>query len=77
MFETDEYFDDTDFLLFNERRDDRDDTEAHDLPVDFLDVEVRWEDDDLCDRTEDCDVFLSIRSKPPPLLDEVDDLIDA
>ena len=31
MFEIDEYCDDTDFLLFNERRDDRDDTEAHDL----------------------------------------------
>ena len=102
MFEIDEYCDDTDFveeilLLVDERRDDTDDTEAHDLcpldllildftdfwPLDCLDVEVRREDDDLCDltETEDCDIFLSIRSKPscndsPPLLDEVDDLID-
>ena len=97
MFEIDEWCDNNDFLLVDERSDDLDDTEAHDLRppelildftdfsplVDLLDVEVRREDDDLCDltETEDCDVFLSIRSKPscndsPPLLDEVDDLID-
>ena len=81
MFEIDEYRDDTDFvddilLLVDERRDDRDDTEEYDLRppeliLDFIDFwSLDFFVDDLCDLTEDnC-------NDSPPLLDEVDDLID-